>query len=667
MIKFTKAVRYTLIFAVVGIVVTVLVGYVQQNILSTNSRNLPFVSLGDHVKNRSTKAHLWLEELLGGDRTINFEKDVLGQLQGSKKILEGAYAGQETELGTFEKPTAEETKVILKQSIVDLEKLILITQERWSSQKTSVENSSQFSESAGNTSANFDNAFDEQFTAFQSTLDKLVIHMQNNVNTDSSQLETLSWISNGVVFISLLFLCALFYRLQKENDKLELTSQQKLSEESGRVHTLTEFIEAVSSGNYNIELERNASQDGLTTTLVTMRDKLKRNAEDDRKRNWMTTGLAQIGEILRTATTTSSELYDNIMRFMVKYTKSNQGGLFVLNEDTEGEKFLELMACYAFERKKYLTRKVTIGDGLVGQCFLEGERIYLLEIPQEYVSITSGLGGTNPTALLIVPLKINDQIYGVLELASFQQYAEYEIELVEKFAESLASTISNVRVNETTRLLLERTQQQAEEMKSQEEEIRQNMEELEATQEEMRRKQTILEQELQQSQDQATVLRSQEKKLMESQDTLQAIVDHIPRAIFWKDKELRFMGCNKIFAAVAGANSPEELIGKSDFDMAWSAQADAYRNDDLEVMRKRTAKLDIEEVNVNSGGEESWVLTSKVPIVNHSNEVVAILGMFEDITARKRDQAEIKRKLDEGSSAVKELTALKQLLEARKL
>ena len=127
------------------------------------------------------------------------------------------------------------------------------------------------------------------------------------------------------------------------------------------------------------------------------------------------------------------------------------------------------------------------------------------------------------------------------------------------------------------------------------------------------------------------------------------------------------MGCNKIFAAVAGASSHLELIGKSDFDMAWSAQADAYRKDDMEVMRKRQAKLDIEEVNINSEGEESWVLTSKVPIVNQHNEVVAILGMFEDITARKKKEAEIANKLREREALIKELDQLKQVMEKGKV
>src|SRR5690606_2142348 len=178
----------------------------------------------------------------------------------------------------------------------------------------------------------------------------------------------------------------------------------------------------------------------------------------------------------------------SILRFVVKYTASNQGGVFLLNADQESDKHLELVACYALERKKYLSKRVTIGEGLVSQCFLEVERIYLLEVPQEYVSITAGQGGSNPNALLIVPLRVNESIFGVLELASFNAYEEYEIELVEKLAETIASTISSGRINESTRVLLEKTQQQAEEMRAQEEEMRQNMEELEATQEEMRRK-----------------------------------------------------------------------------------------------------------------------------------------------------------------------------------
>ena len=646
-----KAHRYTLALASIGLMLAALTFFVHQNMLRTSSQNLPLISLTDHIRAEISQARLSLEELLKGKQSVTFEKNVAEPLQASRDILQGAYDGKETSLGQFEKSSVE-TRAIIKEAIIDVDKLLESVRQQWAT-RGQTDSSLTTGDGAG--------VLHERINA---NLSKLEDVLRTNVGSSTTFMEMEAWTMLAVLVLSFLVISYFTFIVQRRNDRESETNATRLTEESKRVETLSTFIESVSAGNYNIELQKSSEDDNLTGTLITMRDKLRQNAEEDRRRNWSTTGLAQIGEILRATNASTSDLYDSIIRFIVKYTKSNQGGLFILNDEDQNDPFLELVSCYAFERKKFLTKKVGIGSGLVGQCFLEGQPIYLLEIPDEYVNITSGLGGTNPNALLIVPLKVNGKVYGVLELASFTRYQEFEIALVEKLAETIASTISSVKVNETTRLLLERTQEQAEQMKSQEEEIRQNMEELEATQEEMRRKQTILEQELQQSQTQAKTLQGQEKKLKESQDTLQAIVDNIPRAIFWKDKDLRFLGCNRIFANIAGAVSPEDLIGKTDFDMAWSAQADSYRKDDLEVMRSRKAKLDIEEVNVNSEGEESWVLTSKVPIINQHNDVVAILGMFEDITARKKKDADIARKLEERDAAMNELRALKQMLES---
>lgn len=664
--KFTKALKYTIIFALAGVLTTFLVLYFQQNIMNTYHKNLPLVKIGDHVKSKTSRAYLSFEEILSGKKSLSFEENILTPLNECKDILNGAYRGDETALGKFADIDGEEAKAILKEAAFDAENLAAAAKIRWEARKGNINSLDSATIAQNRIVSEQDQKFDLAFQKFHSTIDRFIVYVNENENVDSKRLALFSWVSIALVFISFAFICTFLYRLQNNNDVGETDSKLKLDQESKRVSTLSQFIEAVSAGNYDIELHASSEGDNLTTMLVNMRNKLKKNAEDDYKRNWSTTGQAQIGEILRATTSTSAELYDNIIRFLVKYTKSNQGGLFILNDDGKEDQFLELMSCYAFERKKYLQKRVAIGDGLVGQCFLEGEKIYLREVPQQYISITSGLGGSNPNSLLIIPMKINEKIYGVIELASFNIYADYEIELVEKLAESIASTISNVKVNDTTRILLERTQQQAEEMKSQEEEIRQNMEELEATQEEMRRKQTILEKELDQSQKQGEILRIQEKKLTESEETLQAIVDNLPRGIFWKDKDLRFMGCNIIFVKVAGLSTNKELIGKTDFDMAWSSQAEAYRKDDLEVMRSRKAKLDIEEVNVNSDGEESWVRTSKVPIVSATGEVVAILGMFEDITAWKRKETDVTLKLKEREVALKELAELKHMIETKK-
>jgi PAS domain S-box-containing protein len=135
--------------------------------------------------------------------------------------------------------------------------------------------------------------------------------------------------------------------------------------------------------------------------------------------------------------------------------------------------------------------------------------------------------------------------------------------------------------------------------------------------------------------------------LNDAQETLQTIIDNIPRAVFWKDKELRFQGCNTLFAQVAGLKSHKDLIGFTDFDMPWKDHAEEYRNDDQDVMKNRKSRIDQEEKNTNSEGQISWVSTSKVAVLNRNNEVVAVLGMFEDITERKNKEADISAKLFE--------------------
>jgi PAS domain S-box-containing protein len=247
------------------------------------------------------------------------------------------------------------------------------------------------------------------------------------------------------------------------------------------------FSNEVGKGNFETNYAVFNNEGDLGGSLAGMRESLKKVAEEDKVRNWATTGLAQIGIILRNNTETAEELYFNIISFLVKYMDANQGGIFIINNDEESEPYLELVSCYAYDRKKYVDKRINIGDGLIGQAVLEKEIIYLSDIPQNYLEITSGLGGSTPKSVIIVPLKVNEEVHGVIEIASFHVMEEQHLEFIKKLAESIASTVSGVKVGERTKRLLEQSQKMTEEMRSQEEELRQNMEEMEATQEEMKR------------------------------------------------------------------------------------------------------------------------------------------------------------------------------------
>lgn len=209
--------------------------------------------------------------------------------------------------------------------------------------------------------------------------------------------------------------------------------------------------------------------------------------KEDEKRQWASNGIAKFSDILRTHHSDGQAMYDAIISNLVKYVGANQGGLFLI-EGEKGDEHLKLMSMYAYDRKKYMTKQVGLGEGVLGQAVLEKSVVYLKQIPENYVVITSGLGGAVPRSLVIVPLILNEEVYGVIELASFKEFEQHVRDFVLRIAESIASSVSSVRVSERTKTLLEELQQQTEEMKSQEEEMRQNMEELVATQEEMQRK-----------------------------------------------------------------------------------------------------------------------------------------------------------------------------------
>ena len=261
----------------------------------------------------------------------------------------------------------------------------------------------------------------------------------------------------------------------------------------GMIHGMKEkatFAEKIGEGKYDTEFTLLSAEDNMGISLVKMRDNLQKSAEDDFKRNWATEGLAKFAGILRNNNNGSSTslLYDETISNLVRYMGANQGGLFIVNDDNENDVYLELVSCYAYERKKFMEKRIEIGEGILGQVYLEEEYVYLTDVPQDYVHITSGLGEVTPSCVLCVPLKINDKIYGIVEFASFKNFENYQIEFVNKLGENIASTISNSKINDKTFKLLEISKIQTEEMKSQEEEMRQNMEELQATQEEMERK-----------------------------------------------------------------------------------------------------------------------------------------------------------------------------------
>lgn len=257
----------------------------------------------------------------------------------------------------------------------------------------------------------------------------------------------------------------------------------------------TAFANQIGSGNIDFKLDLISEDDQLGQSLINMRNSLlkakseeEKRTIEDKKRRWINEGLAKFAEILRKDNNDLNFLANEIIKNLVYYIDVNQGGLFILNEQEGSVINYDLLAAFAFDRKKFIKKTIELGEGLVGSCAKEKNTIHLTEIPEDYINITSGLGEANPNSLLIIPLLIDNEVLGVIELASFTKFKKHEIEFIEQVAESIGATLKSVRINSKTSYLLEQSQQQAEEMATQEEEMRQNLEELQATQEESTKK-----------------------------------------------------------------------------------------------------------------------------------------------------------------------------------
>ncbi|MDD4942651.1 MAG: ATP-binding protein, partial [Rhodoferax sp.] len=144
---------------------------------------------------------------------------------------------------------------------------------------------------------------------------------------------------------------------------------------------------------------------------------------------------------------------------------------------------------------------------------------------------------------------------------------------------------------------------------------------------------------------------------------LATVIDAIPMRVFWKDINLNYLGCNTAFAQDAGKRAPIDLVGKNDFQMGWVDQAERYRADDRNVMQSDQPKLFFDEPQTTPDGHTMWLRTSKVPFKDAAGQVQGIVGVYEDITERKRTADELLQHREHLEELVQSRT--QELLEAR--
>jgi methyl-accepting chemotaxis protein len=419
----------------------------------------------------------------------------------------------------------------------------------------------------------------------------------------------------------------------KDEMKLNIQTGDEIEQMANALNTSieelkkkNEFARRLGQGELDHDFKVIHEEDELGKSLVEMRDSLKKAREDeekrkieDQKRQWVNEGLAKFADILRQNNDNLEELSYSIIRNLVEYLEANQGGIFILNDEDKNNIVYELKAAYAYNRRKYLEKHIQPGEGLVGNCVLEKKTKYMTDLPEDYINITSGLGQANPNSLLIVPLKTEEEVLGVVEIASFNEMEQYQIEFVEKVGESIASTISSVRINLKTSELLEKSQQQAEEMSAQEEEMRQNMEELQATQEESSRR----EQEFKNVID--AIDNFMLKAELDVAGNITSTNNLFKETFEYSDQELKNLSINK-------------LLGEEDkekFQSMWEHVKNG--KDQQNVVQYKS-----------SSNKPLWLITSLNPMKDKEGQINKILFIALDHTDSENEKISLRNQLKSG-------------------
>ncbi|MFO7370034.1 MAG: two-component regulator propeller domain-containing protein, partial [Bacteroidales bacterium] len=235
---------------------------------------------------------------------------------------------------------------------------------------------------------------------------------------------------------------------------------------------------------------------GKAGKLEEQQEEIRRRDEEEADIRFLTTGIARLSEIISRKRRNLEELCTSLISELVSYIDASAGGIFVMNDDDTSQILLRAAGEFCYSSDKNINYTFEAGEGNIGTCFVEKQTIAIDDLPDGYIVLRSGLGNVSLRHAIYVPIVQDNECVGVIEIASTQKLSDSRVSFVEKIAESLASIITVIKVNEKTSQMLEQNNAQAEELKAQEEEMRQNLEELQATQDESHRREIQLQEEL---------------------------------------------------------------------------------------------------------------------------------------------------------------------------
>ena len=238
-----------------------------------------------------------------------------------------------------------------------------------------------------------------------------------------------------------------------------------------QVRAIAEVATAVTKGDLTRSIavsaqgEVAALKDNINQMIANLRATTQKNSEQD----WLKTNLAKFTRMLQ-----GQRDLETVSKLILKEVASlvaAQQGVFYMLEQQEEQSYLKLLSSYAYRGRKTLSNQFKIGEGLVGQCVLERERILITDVPEDYIKIGSGLGEAKPANLVVIPVLFEGHVKAVIELASFYRFSDIHLAFLDQLTESIGIVLNTIAAGMRTEELLKQSQSLAEELQTQQQEL----------------------------------------------------------------------------------------------------------------------------------------------------------------------------------------------------
>ena len=249
---------------------------------------------------------------------------------------------------------------------------------------------------------------------------------------------------------------------------------------TNQVRAIADVATAVTEGDLTRQVRVEASgevailKDKLNEMIRNLRETTRQNIEQD----WLKTNRERFTRMLQGQRDLAA-VSSMILSELAPLVSAQHGVFYSMTSPTDGgDPVLQLQAGYGYEERRHLSTSFRLGEGLVGQCAKEKKRILLTEVPGDYVRINSGLGGSPPLNIIVLPVLFEGAVRAVVELASFSPFSPTHQAFLDQLPESIGLVLSTIEANTLTENLLEQSQSLAQELRAQQEELRESNEDL---------------------------------------------------------------------------------------------------------------------------------------------------------------------------------------------